>query len=223
MKNNLIRYLAMPALAVGVLMCCSCGLVGWTAAQFDAAQKIKPVYVVPKGRKVLVFVDDRTSPASYQPIKRLLTDKTNAQLVEHKISGEVIPYERLLDLMSSQRKFDQLTVVEIGKLTGADLVLYVDITGFQLKETSEMPLWDGRLETAVRWVDVHAAVASQARLWPVNQMSGHAVPAVSMPQKEDASANYSAELATGLADKMADRIAKLFYEHTDEMEPLVEQ
>jgi hypothetical protein len=224
MKNTQIHWLLLPALLSLALMCSSCQLLGVVMSQVQAAQKIKPVYVPQtKGKKVLVFVDDRISPVSYQPIKRLLTDKLNTQLVEHKIAGEVLPYERLLDLMTSQRKFDELTVVEVGKLTEADLVLYVDITAFQLKEDSEIPLWDGKLETAVRWIDVNAATPAGAKLWPVHKMGGYAVPAVTVQPKADTSANYSSELATSLAEKMADQIAKLFYEHEDAMEPLLDK
>ena len=218
MKNSRVVSLALPMLCALAVACSSCQLIGWTAAQLQPPEKVKPLYVPQAGdKRVLVFVDDRANQISYQPIKRMLTEEINSQLIEHKITSDVIAYERVLDLQANQQDFDAMSIVRIAQLAGADMVLHVDITSFRLKEDESSPLWDGTIETSVRWVDAHAKTLAEARLWPKSQANGHAVPAVTTPLKdvkEDTSATYATQVASTLAKEMAQRIVALFYEHT---------
>ena len=183
-----------------------CAAFSWFVAQFAPPQEVKAEFKLPKDKKVLVFVDDMLHEVNYAPIKGDLTEKLNSQLAEHKIAANTIPYEQVQDL-AARGDFNRLAVKEVGEKLGADVVIYVDIERFSLKENEASPLWRGELAGSVRVVDVKVG-----RLWPTDREK-YPVPAVETPPTENASKTYGAELSRLLAEKLADRIAKLFYDH----------
>jgi hypothetical protein len=185
-----------------------CAVISWVTAQFAPPKKVPAVYKAPKGKKVLVFVDDVRRPVSYEPIKRLLTDRLNEQLDEHNIAGETVPYDRLVDVMAATPSFHRLSVSEVGERVDAELVLYVEINRFSLRDDPDSPLWAGTLDTTVRWMEV-----GQGRLWPRDRPRGQPVKPVELPMVDEPSPTYGQKVASELATKMADRIARLFYDH----------
>jgi hypothetical protein len=191
----------MPVTAGG------CAAVAWTAAQFAQPKQVDALYKIPQGKKILVFADDIMAEVSYQPVKAMLAEETSFQLVAHKLAAETVPYERLIAL-TREKGFDKLSVGEVGAKLGADVVLYVHIDKFSLKDTPDTPLWRGQLHATIRVVDVKAG-----RLWPQDKPEGFPVPPVDLPTVEDSSQVYATQLAKELATKMADRIAKCFYDH----------
>jgi len=198
--------LVLAAAVVGTGGCTP--VIGWFANAFAPPQKVKALYKPPPGKTVLVFVDDMLSPVSYERVKAELTGRLNRQLAEHGIAGKTIGYDELLVLISATPNFNELAISEVGRKLGADVVLYVQITGFSLKDEEGMPLWRGRLATAVRFVGVEAG-----RLWPEDRQGGYPVEPVEIPPSSHPSPTYGEALSKMLAEKMADSIAKLFYDH----------
>jgi len=203
------RALLILLLPLAVVLC-GCPLVSWVVAQFAPPQKVKPKYTPPAGKKILVFVDDPFDQLDYEPIKGLLAERLNKQLVEHEVAGQTVPFRRMLHLVAATPGFNRLAISEVGQKLGADIVLYVRIDRFSLKDSEASPLWHGRFGTTVRMVDV----ATKARLWPTDWAEGLTIKPIELPTTEDASPQYGYEVAKKLADAMADRIAKLFYGHT---------
>lgn len=175
----------------------------------EPPKTIPAEYKPPFDRKVLVFVDDMKLPVSYEQIKTDLADRLNVQLLEHRVASKVIPSENLQNFVAMTPKFNQLSVAEVGKELGADLVLYVEIIRFSLRDSDFTPVWQGRLATSIRWVDVK----STKRLWPTDRLDGFDVPLLETPTVENSSPSYGAEIARQLAEEMASQIAWKFYDH----------
>ncbi|MGA2266088.1 MAG: hypothetical protein ABSH10_06615 [Phycisphaerae bacterium] len=186
---------------------CQQGL-GWLAANLSPPEKVKALYKPPEGKKILVFVDDVLNPVTYEPIKGELTEQINEKLVMHKIAASTVPYDRLTQLRSETPNFDRLSVAEVGQKLNVDLVLYVHIDKFSLRDETNL-LWQGRIQTTVRLVDVIAG-----RLWPQDQPEGYSLPAVELPPVDNSSGGYEVQVAKDLASQMADHIAEVFYDHT---------
>jgi hypothetical protein len=210
----------ISATALAVLMVplaihnCSCALVAWTAAQFGPKAKIAAQYEPPAGRKILVFVDDMEYPVSHPPIKIHLTKMLNNLLVANGVAAQTVPYERLADFIGATPRFNELSVAEVGRKLDAEIVLYVRVDQFALKDQAAMDLlWRGQFQTTVRMVHV-----VDGPLWPKDRPSGHTVDKVETPPKSADSDTDADEITKVLASKMADRIAKLFYEHKDPYE-----
>jgi len=203
------RVLIVACLAGLGLNLAGCPAVGWFAAQFAPPPKVDPLYTFPKGEAVLVFVDDPTATVQYAPIKAELTERLIEELRANNACDEIVPQIRLLDV-GARSGFDQLAISEVGRQCGADVVLYVQIEEFQLKDEPDHPLWHGRIRTSIRVVDV-----KEGRLWPKGRPDGHPMDLIETPMTPEAASGYRTQLAGELADRMADRIAKCFYKHRE--------
>lgn len=204
------RILVLAALLTAAFSIGGCmQLFAWSVAQFAPPQKVKAVTELPKDKTILVYVES-PYPMSYEPIKGMLTDEINAQLLLHKIAGKVVPRDRLLDALA--RTDGDVSKQELGKMLRADLVLCVEIPaepeGFSVRESDDTPLWQGRMKVSVKVIDVK----NTRKLWPQDQLE-YPLPQVELPQVTNTSSTYGFVVAKALAIKTADRIVKLFYEH----------
>ncbi|MFP4106506.1 MAG: hypothetical protein ACLFVU_10505 [Phycisphaerae bacterium] len=183
-------------------------LLGYTVARLAPPPKVPAAYDPPKDKQLLVMVDDPYQRATSELLKRQLSEEISRRLVSEDVVASTVPYDRLMDVMLSHPEFQQLSVSEIGRKCGADMVLVVEITDFSVRDRRYTPLWKGTLETEVRLVDVE-----EGRLWPVDTLRGHRVEPIETPETQEDSPSYGSKLTKELAAQMADRISKLFYEH----------
>ena len=205
-RRTSINLLLLLLLVMGLG---GCGpLAAWTAAQFAPPEKVPATYDPPAQKTFLVLVDDYHQVLQYEPLKADLTAELNRQLREHRIARGVVEHDELLNLMETTPRFDDLSTAEVGRELQADIVLYVLIDRFSLKESPANPLWQGKLGASVRLVDVR-----EGRLWPTDRLGGYPVPTVQLPPTSSDSPTAEAVLSRALARRMADRIAKLFYRH----------
>jgi len=186
-----------------------CQFFAWFVAQFSPPKKVEALYKLPKGKKVLVFVDDFRRPVRWEPIKELLTERVNAELTEQKLAATTVPYEKLEDLAHSTRDFNKLSIPRIGHSLGAELVVYVEIREFGLKENDQSPLWQGRMDANVKIVDPR-----KGTLWPEDRPDGYPLSYAEPRPSENLSETYGRVVAKNVAAKMGRKIARLFYDHT---------
>ena len=180
------------------------------AAQMAPPKKYPAKYKLPEGKRVLVFVDDYRQPVNYEPIKEELARRIAKEFTEHKVAMEIIPYERLEDLAYSTRRFREMGIPSVAKKLGAEMVVYVDIRRFSLKENPQSPLWQGRLEVDVKVVD-----PDKGKIWPKDRPDGYPVIYADREPSEKLSAGYDVVLAKMVAALTARKLAKLFYDRVE--------
>jgi len=168
--------------------------------------RVPPKFKLPADKKVLVFPDDLLRPVSYPPVKRALAEKANALLVEKKLVAGIVPYDKLIDLQHDDVNFNRLSVATVGRRLGAELVIYINLDEFSLKDSPVGTLWRGRFAGKVRVVDV-----TKGRLWP-DESAGHPV-RVEEPVTENTSETYGTQLARKLAERLAGEVVGLFHSH----------
>jgi hypothetical protein len=185
-----------------------CAAVGWLAAQ-TPPDDIEAKFEMPAEKVILVLVDDPAHLVDYAPIKYDLTKRVNERLEELDLAKQTVSYSRLMRLVASTNDFNNMSIAEIGKKLSADLVLYVQIEEFQLKNETTSTIWQGKLGTAVRVVSV-----KEGRLWPKDLIGGYPVKGVETPAQESGPfSQFGQKLSRQMADEMADNIVKLFYKH----------
>jgi len=209
--------LAAGLVSLAVVAAClgGCDIPAFFAAQLGPEEKIPAQFEPPEGKTILVLVEDLDKPINYEPVKADLTKMLNRQLVEHEVAAQTIPYARIGELATrSPEEFNNLYVTELGARLGADMVLYVNIDDFGLRDPdASEELWKGRLQTSVRLVDV-----TEGRLWPKDRREGHTVDKAQTPTITDNSPTRAEIISKELAAITADRIAKLFYDHSQPYE-----
>ena len=185
-----------------------CQFVAWFVAQFYPPKKVKALYKLPEGKKVLVFVDDLRRPVSYEPIKEGLAERLSAELIKNKVAASTVPYEKLEDLAHATRDFNRMPIPNIGRKLGADVVVYVEIREFSLKENDQSPLWQGRMDVNVKVVNSQTGL-----LWPEGRPDGYPLSYADSKPSENLSESYGIVVAKNLAAKTARNIGRLFYNH----------
>ena len=151
------------------------------------------------------------NPVDYEPIKIYLTEMLNDQLTANKVAAKTIPYARIAEFVGATAEFNSLAISEVGDKLGADIVLYVQIDEFGLRDPdASQELWKGRLQTTVRLVDVR-----EGRLWPTDRPDGHMVEPMAKTRTVSDNSQTRAEIVSkALAAETADRIARYFYGHS---------
>jgi hypothetical protein len=203
--TRLARFLIVLGLA-SLTTLSGCTAFAYIVAQFAPPRKVKAITELPKDKTILVYVESE-QPLSYEPIKDMLTDELNKELLINKVAGAAIPRERLLEVAAN---FADASVSkqEIGRKLHADLILSVEIESFSVRESDDTPLWAGKMKVSLKVIDV----GNVKKLWPLDQTE-YPVPLIELPEAEDSTATYGNIVARALAIKTARRIAKLFYEH----------
>ena len=206
MTPNLKTACLLAAILAAAALSSGCHII-WVALEKTFPKERVPArFKLPANKTVLVFPDDLDNPLSYPPVKRRLSQKLSAVLEHENIAAKTIPYDRLIELKSNEPEFNLMSILKIGRKLGADLVIYVNIEQFTLKDNPVDTLWRGRLAGRVKVVDV-----LKGRIWP-EESAGYPV-RVNAPLAESHSDTFGGELAKKLAEDFAVEVAQLFHAH----------
>lgn len=205
--RSLTAALCLAALAAGT----GCrATIAYIVASTARPPKVPAVFSPPKGKTIAVFVDDPADVIGYEPARRKLIEELNHLLRDHGVAGRTVAYEAMQAALAGAARASDPTfsVSEIGQVCGADLVLYLEVTEFRLKDAPSLPIWNGTFAARARLVEVGVG-----RLWPKDRAQGYPVPPVKEPARHEASETHGRTLAVVLAEKMARNVAQLFYKH----------
>jgi len=191
-----------------------CQVFAWAVVVFFPKPKVPAMYEFDNDLRVLVFPDNPHCPLEYPYIRDQLAEKLNHRLTQQDLVADTVPFESLRIHQEQMDRRYRLTEGQPAPLdalaskVGADAVLYIDIRQFSLRNTPEAPLWTGKLGVMVQVVD-----AQNQRLWPaMDQAEGYPVSVQIAPTAND-STTYGLTLTEKLAERMAEQISQLFYEH----------
>ena len=206
-KTSLLRAMSLTGLAAtAILTFTGCQILFALAAKLFPKEKVQPMFVLPANKTILVFPDDMKCPLVYPPVKRTMSERADELIIEHSLAADTIPYDKLIDLHNAEPDFNLMSVPKIGRRLGADLVIYVLIEEFSLKDNSVDTLWRGKLVAKVKVVDV-----LKGRIWP-DESGGFSITVVE-PITDNSSMDYGSQLSRKLAGRMAEKAIGLFHAH----------
>jgi hypothetical protein len=202
-------------LSVFVLLCTGCQQLGSLLyfAGAAPAQKVTAEYKLPAG-PVLILVDDEQDLVQPSMARDMLVDSLAKQLKEHKLADHVTTNEELSHVRQADTKFDQRGAREVGRQVGADTVLWLNVRQFTLDKDIEMTVMPAQFAVTLKVVNAKADKREEVRLWPLDR-EGHLVE-VSVDPQDVHKLKIQRLICQKLADDMADKIAKLFYEYSAE-------
>jgi hypothetical protein len=208
---NHTRQITLITLLIAMSIAVSgCAPIAWLAAVLAPPKPVPAEFKLATEGKVLVLVDDLGKPVRYEQIKRLLTENINRLLVDNKAVERVVSYDDIFRLTASRKDFNQMGIANIARKLGANQTIFVSLNEFSLKDDANIDIWHGKLGVSVRVVDIEGKTE-----WPIDRPDGRIPDPAEIPEEQNASPTHGTKIAAKLADDMALKIAKFFFDTSE--------
>lgn len=215
-ETALHRKQSLPyafAAAVAVATCTGCGFTGGQLLYLFGVGRagIAKAQFRLTEEPLLILLDDPTGRLDWPPAGAYFVDELAQRLIKNKAAKKIIPRQTLDGIRRTLPSFEKRGCREIGELTGAEQVLWVRVRQFLATELILDTSQAAYFSVAVKVINVKETQRSRVRLWPASP-AGHFL-TVSMNGSEVASERTKAAIARAIAGKLADHVAKLFYDY----------
>ena len=182
------------------------GLLGTprVAARFDLASG-----------PLLILVDDDLGLLTWAPARDLLTDEIGKRLREARANAQAVPSQTVNAMRRADPQFQERSISELGKKSAARQVLWLQIREFVATKDIDTVSDAARCRVRVKVFDPHAENRADMRLWPADRAGEIVVAAKSAA--ELVRLETDEDIARTVIVEMADKIAKLFYKHREEV------
>jgi len=161
MKKLTVMFILGAALVSG-----GCQIPGLLGTPTRHEKKIPAEYDLTEHteEKILVLVEQPAYLNAGTNLRYYITNAMNRDIVLRiKIEPEMlVDYSELSHLRSGRSDFAQLSKAEVGKAIGADMVLYVDIDSYQLRQMPD----EGYLNGFLSGRAVLLETKTGGQLWP---------------------------------------------------------
>ncbi|MBM4098387.1 MAG: hypothetical protein FJ260_00270 [Planctomycetes bacterium] len=170
------------------------------------------MYTLPADKKVVVFVDDRQNVISRLQLRAALGDDVSNEFRRLKLVSDVVSGRELISYVRRvETSAKRVSIEELGDAVKADIVVYVEMESFALSPDGATPK-----PVASAYVKV-VDVKGKERLFPPlgGDPKGQPVASELDSQMPDAfrTSAQRRRMEDMLEKKLADDIAKLFYEY----------
>jgi hypothetical protein len=215
MKNRLNKSFLFVVVTAAVLMICGAGCheAGVLHYFLMPDQKVEAEFEL-SDKPLVILVDDVRGLVDPPMARQALVESLSEELREHKVARRITTNEELARVRQAEPDFDKLSIREVGRKVNADVMIWISVIEFGFDQNLEMAVAPGRFVAKVKVFDIRAENEGNLRLWPT-QRQGRFVD-VEIPPHKVRSCKNKAEVHEKLADAMADKIARLFYEYTKE-------
>lgn len=184
-----------------------CNIVAPAAYAIHGPGKVDPVFALDKERTAVIFIDDPSSKVAQRRLRHSMADTASRTLLQKKVVNDVIDSRTILNAASKERHGDRMSITELGRAAGADVVIYAVVTNFSL--TAEEGTFVPTTTMRVKIIDV----AQGQRVWPASE-AGYLLE-VRLPQRPSSLSQDRARLnmESQLAERSGVALAQLFYRH----------
>ncbi len=173
-------------------------------------QDSKAEFKLPQG-PLMVLVDDDQDLMQAPLARQALVDALAKQLREHQIADRITTSDELSKLRQSEPKFDQRGAREVGRLAGADTVLWLSIKQFTMENDLDIAVSPATFAASLKVINAKAERREDVRLWPLDR-EGRLIVVTISPQDIRA-CKSKPQVHEKMASTMADKVAKLFYDY----------
>lgn len=182
-----------------------CNVIGALAYKASGDPAIKAAYPLPD-EPTLVLVENFHNPAALRLESDAVARHLAAELKMHAAAPVVEPTAAESHRQERGEAYRKMPVDAIGRALGAGQVIYVDLEQFEITQALASDMLGGRAEARVRVVDDAGRV-----LWPTDSAVGYSVEVKVHPQRAAPGVGEFGARRE-LHARLADRIAKLFYD-----------
>jgi len=205
---NTNRVWCAGVAAVLLLLIGGCNILGPAAYFIHGPPKVPAEHKLDKKRSTVIFIDDPQSVMSRRSLKTMTTDVAQKTLLDKHVLDNIIDGRAITTVVAGEDPQDPLSLDEIGREVGAEVLVYVKITNFTLTRdgSSLTPL----AEAQVKVIDV---TEGGTNVWP-GEFEGAAL-RVEVKSKPGYLPGMSRSKRQQEEDMLAERfgvgVAQLFY------------
>lgn len=161
---------------------------------------------------ILIFIDDVHDRVDWPQTERYVFDELSQELLRNKAARRIIPIETVDQLRQSVDDFNKRGCREIGERAGATQVLWLEVRDFLAEEQIAGAANAAYFSVTVKVIDATQKESrARVRLWPTSS-EGQFI-TVGLSGAEAIEAKTKDGIARKLAAKLADAVAKRFYDH----------
>jgi hypothetical protein len=207
----LLVLMAAAALTTG---CNVLGFIAAKTAQLTTAEDEITAQFDISDKSVLVLIDvpDPSLASQYPHLQMAMEEAINKVLLEHKACPNVVAARSVEVARKTEPHFSTWSVSQIGKYFNVDLVLYVEMYDFRLKDEPASNVYHGYAEGTVRLVSPDEG----EQVWPVLS-SARLLSSETMPGVE---AEEAGEQQSIIIDGFGEKIARLFFTYSRDEIPV---
>jgi hypothetical protein len=178
--------------------------------------KNKAEYTIPPVR-LAILIDDPYGALPREELRMQLHSTIASQLAANKVPATIVPLVDMARVEQGNREFDRMSIRAIGEQVQADEVLYISILSFTTGEEAKHGVYRGGAKAQVKVCSTERKAA--VRLWPPTG-DGYTLEVLQPNEMtEEWGSKQAVDLyANTIADRLAKRIAMLFFEHSAETE-----
>ncbi len=202
-----MRAMIIAAAAAGLALG-GCNIVAPAYYLVHGPEKQKALYELPKGRSVVVFIDDRANRVPRRALRLTIAEEAEKALLKSGATKDVISTQSAMQAAGRESGAGTISVAEIGQRVQADVIVYATMDQFSLSP-------DGasfRPASVMRVKVIDAK--SEKRLWPKDDQ-GYTLTTTLLPKQGQTPTNtgevYKSE--DELARNAGQELAWLFYTH----------
>lgn len=201
-----LRAVLIAALAVAAAFGAGCNILGPAFFFAHGPPRVPALYQLPRERPMVVLVDDPDNRIGSRQFRIEMARVVEERLLAEEKVDTVIESQQLMRVLARERAEDRMTIGEIGRAVGAEVVIWIGVQSFELLRDAENIA--PRAALRVKVLDVVA----EERLWP-DELSHHDL-IVSMPRRAGEAPRTASErrrLMSELAQYAGRATAELFY------------
>jgi len=201
-----LRTILTAALVASAALAAGCNILGPVLMIAHGPPRVHALYELPAERPTVVLVDDPDNRIGSRQFRIEMAKVVEERLLARQKVRTVIESEQLTRVLARERAEDRMTIAEIGRAVGAEIVIWVGVESFELLRDSENIA--PRASLRVKVLDV----VEEKRLWPDEQPHHDLI--VSMPRRAGAAPETASErrrLLSELAQYAGRAAAELFY------------
>lgn len=209
--HNLLSKAPLGALLgiIALLLASSgCNVVTPVAYAIHGPEKVVPLYTLEEHASTVIFVDDPSSKIALRRLRYTIADTATKVLLQERVLTDMIDPRGIMTAAGKERHSERLSITELGKSVGAEIVIYAVVTEFTL-----FPDAGSYTPTATMRLKV-IDVASGERMWPEHEF-GHqfkvAIP--QLPSTTGFGASEKIKTESELAARAGLGLAQMFYKH----------
>lgn len=160
---------------------------------------------------ILILLDDPSERIDWPAAKRYVFNELSQALVRVEAAKKIIPLQTLERLQRNEPDFAQRGCREVGRLAGAEQVLWLEVQDYLADKEFYDPANAAYCVVTVKVIDTQEEKRSRVRLWPTSS-EGRLVTA-RLSGSEVIKAKTKDAVARALATQLAEGVAKLFYDY----------